>query len=204
MTSRKKWVGSAVELVIIGVLVVAVAGLVVWRFLESGVKPAATTAQTAKTTQATQTSTTTASSDVKYLVVKEWNVQFPYESSDTLSYVMHTNGDNITVVSSQLQSQYATCDTYGAGQINRVAATDAAFFGDGATVAATYGTNESNGLGILDGKYYIFMHDQAVCGLTGSEIYTDDSNSAYQLAGKASNKANDFTQSIVQNVEVAK
>jgi len=65
------------------------------------------------------TQTTNQQTSQKYLIITEWGVRFPFNSSDTLTY--HFTGNDkgtIEVVSAQLAAKYPGCEKFGAGMIS--------------------------------------------------------------------------------------
>ncbi len=110
--------GSAHAVIII-VLVVALLGTLGFVFWQNFIKKDDTAKTTDTTKQTndnktaesttkkaeTKTATPAQPSDVKYLVVKEWGVKFPYKGKDTLTYT-YSGGNGIRVISKKLADKY--------------------------------------------------------------------------------------------------
>lgn len=125
----------------------------------------------------------------KFLEIKEWGVEIPYDSSDTLTYSIEEGSDTkvAQVASADLASKYGGgCDTYGSGSIARLSGNDTYTIDGSVTVAQAYASNPAS-MAKVGSYYYRFTHDQGACA--DSESPTDG------------NAANNFLQSVLPKMQ---
>lgn|GEM_PF-5313724 len=81
---KKTEQGNVIELVIIGVLVLVIAGLVVWRFIGNN--------DASNTTESTSETAQSAQGD-GYVIIDTWGVRFKKNSSDDIQYTKRSDLD---------------------------------------------------------------------------------------------------------------
>jgi hypothetical protein len=137
--------------------------------------------------QTSDGSADTTKGSVKYLVIKEWGVKFPYPGDDTLSYKIDVSPDSATIISANLAKQYPGCDQYGAGNLGRGHANDSVDEGD-QTLGQLYQSDPSL-IGKVGDYYYAFGHDQAACANNPTDASARDQNNANDLVKAIVSKA---------------
>ncbi|HWT55788.1 MAG TPA: hypothetical protein VN031_02005 [Candidatus Microsaccharimonas sp.] len=150
---------------------------------------ASKTVNSASTAQSQKKADSTSSqSNVKYLDIKEWGVKFPYTSTDTLSYVLHTDAPTkfAAIVSANEATNFPGCSTWGAGSIDRGFATDGYY---DTTIADEYRQNPGAFTKLGD-YYYYYGHDQAACAQNPTAA-----------AAEAQGSASDLVKAIVPKVQ---
>lgn len=209
---------GSVHVILVTCLVIALLFALGWIFWRNFVykEPVKTNSQllvvkpkTTSSTDSTPTSTT------KYLTVKEWGVQFPYQGDDTLTYNGYSSyggsSSSISIISAKLAKEYdGNCATTGSGGIMRGVGTDTVrtgIFGSagGASNIPTFAefynrqnTSDSYHQGYYIGKsgnyYYAPVTPQNTCTSSdGNSFPTTSENDAIQT----------LIQSAVKNVESA-
>ena len=139
--------GNVTELVIIGVLVLSVIGLIVWRVLDSNTPTASSNTTQSTTSGNSETSQDTTSKATQYVTVGEWGVKFAL--SDDIKAIGYTYDRSqavfpgevisISAITESAGKQYkessysssdatavdAICSTYGLGRSKNSSETNA-------------------------------------------------------------------------------
>ena len=153
--------GNVLEIVIIAVLVLAVVGLVVWRFIDGNkTKTEDSSKQTSSQTADTDTTptgdTNTMNPNAGYIVIEEWGIRFKVTGAAQYEYAKMPSGSYgfSTAVLNSL-GQYCTA-VFGAGGIvdrrTTVNSEDATGWGE-----------PLNGGKPINGYYYFLQGPQAAC-----------------------------------------
>lgn len=185
--------GNVVEVVIIVVLVLAVVGLVVWRFMDTGKKAdedtaKQTTSETANTENA-QPDATSASNE-GYVVIEDWSVKIPLSSS--LKDLSYTHKKGYTLFTSTTLASFCSSENGESNQVivQRGKAEDAVLTetGGNSTSIREYLEGNPGALYIKVGDYYFIQpaFRGASCAMT-SEDMTVESRS-YQAIVEALGK----------------
>ncbi len=141
-----------------------------------------------QTKKAPTNSSSSPTTQIKYLVINEWGVKFPYAGDDTLSYKIEQTPDAASIISANLAKAFPGCDAYGAGNIGRGHANDSVDE-SGQTLGQQYQANPAS-IGKVGDYYYSFGHNQAACASTITDA-----------AAKAQSAANDFVKAIVPKAQ---
>lgn len=179
LVGKKSEKGNVIELIIIGVLVLAVVGLIAWRFLgnnnKSGDSPNTTeTSQTAnKTSDSTSTSTSQQTDQNKgYIVISDWGVRFKNVNGVAVNYYKAPNTSNRELYEFSTPTIEALTGCSGknsSGRINGylggVERTTERYDLENMASApsALYGGNK------IGNYYYYYYHPQAFCSMSDSD-----------------------------------
>lgn len=163
---KKSEQGNVIELVIIGVLVVAVIGLLVWRFVDGSKKTsdaADTSTQTAQNTQTnsetkiTEQSSTSEQTDPNkgYIVLDDWGVRFKPANSETVQYAKSEDAYEFTTATAQ---KINDCSRSYLWLVGRRTTKD----------EVMNGQIMNNGNKVGDHYYYKY-HTQEMCAISSSD-----------------------------------
>lgn len=170
---------------VIGLLVVAlvlVAGLAVYTSIHS--KKTATVAISPSPSPSKSPSPSPSpTSQQGYFAITQWGVRAPYDGTDTFTVQINT-GSLATIVSKQLAAKYSGCTTYGAGQIKRLAPTDGAYADGSGPHVQDYAKQNPGMYTFVNGYYYQFVHDQAVCDMNSADMQNQANDTVKSLVGK--------------------
>lgn len=159
---KKSEKGNVIELVIIIVLVLAVTGLLVWRFVDSN-KTASTTnntdTATVKTEQipnqsGTQSTTQQTNPNEGYIVIDDWGVRFKPEGSSKYTFSKVSSADyGFSTSTLEALGKYCTASE---GKVNLVRHTSPS----APQNEVNYGTPLHGGVPI-NGYYYFYLGPQS-------------------------------------------
>ncbi len=164
---KKSEKGNVIEIVIIGVLVLAVAGLLVWRFIgNNNTKNAANTPQSSatasvpsttgkeeQTTGGTENTTNMSTSNPNegYIVIDDWGVRFKYSGSGEVQYYKNGQAYSFTTAAAKKIAGCSEQPFASLGSLSR------------STESSTMTeTSLNNGAKIGD-YYYYYSHPQFMC-----------------------------------------
>ena len=206
--------GSAHAVIII-VLVVALLGTLGFVFWQNFIKKDDTAKTTDTTKQTndnktaesttkkaeTKTDTPAQPSDVKYLVVKEWGVKFPYKGKDTLTY--EYLDDAIQLISKKLADKYKGSCEEGFMFIGRDKEGDevSQWYGKKADYLRTYkqlydSPDPDWAAGKAGGYYYVPVHFHNRCGPNMEKV------GEFPDSAKDQKSAHDMVHDAVRGVQL--
>ncbi len=174
---KKSEKGNVIELVIIAVLVLAVVGLTVWRFVDTSKKADEDTAkQTASETANTENAQLDAASasNEGYVVIEDWGVKIPLSSS--LKDLSYTHKKGYTLFTSTTLASFCSGENSESNQVivqrGKAEDTVSSSMGDSSTSIRDYLDSNPEALYAKVGNYYYVQPGfrGASCAMTNEDM----------------------------------
>lgn len=177
---RKSEQGNVIELVIIGVLVLAVIGLVVWRFVGTSndsrlsqqnqtitTPSTATDKEESTTAEVLENSSTSSNANEGYIVLDDWGVRFKPVDNSVIKYYKDSTIENLYMFTTATVLALDGCDGAGdtSGLLGSVQRSKVKFDLENMSSPPS-AMNNGNKIGDY---YYYYGHPQALCSKTDKD-----------------------------------